>query len=46
MPLILELETAYEAAKIDPAFTDKMDDSCAIMSQAEPDVFATPSDRS
>ena len=26
MPLILELETAYEAAKIDPAFTDKMDE--------------------
>ena len=26
MPLILELETAYEAAKIDPAFTGKMDE--------------------
>ncbi|WP_417467723.1 tryptophan synthase subunit beta [Maricaulis sp.] len=26
MPLILELETAYEAAKVDPAFTDKMDE--------------------
>ena len=26
MPLILELETAYEAAKTDPAFTDKMDE--------------------
>ena len=46
MPLVLDLEKAYEAAKTDPAFEEELTDSRhALYRAAEPALFRRAADR-